>query len=131
MITVSARPNGCGQRASNDGGKSAAQGAIWLARGGAVVTLLQRRADLHETMSDYVIHDIDLYGVVVRDRSEIGEGHGADGRLEAVTLRDGERMALSFPFLFLGALPCTHWLAVGDGAMVVRFVHERTSGVPA
>ena len=33
------------------GGNSAAQAAIWLARGGALVTLLHRRADLSETMS--------------------------------------------------------------------------------
>ena len=33
------------------GGNSAAQAAVWLARGGALVTLLHRRADLAETMS--------------------------------------------------------------------------------
>ncbi len=33
------------------GGNSAAQAAVWLARGGALVTLLHRRADLRETMS--------------------------------------------------------------------------------
>ena len=33
------------------GGNSAAQAAVWLARGGALVTLLHRRADLGETMS--------------------------------------------------------------------------------
>src|SRR5690348_6978665 len=32
------------------GGNSAGQAAVWLARGGALVTLLHRRADLHETM---------------------------------------------------------------------------------
>ena len=59
------------------GGNSAAQAAIWLARGGALVTLLHRRADLSETMSDYLIRDLDRYGVQVRDRSEIAELHGA------------------------------------------------------
>ena len=34
------------------GGNSAAQAAVWLARGGALVTLLHRRADLSETMSE-------------------------------------------------------------------------------
>jgi thioredoxin reductase (NADPH) len=160
------------------GGNSAAQAAIWLARGGALVTLLHRRADLSETMSDYLIHDLDRFHVEVRDRSEIAELHGSDGQLEAVTLVDGERLPLSYLFLFLGASPCTEWLgdavarddrgfvltgsdagadglletsvpgiyaagdvrsgsikrcatAVGEGAMVVRFVHERLSGVPA
>ena len=160
------------------GGNSAAQAAIWLARGGALVTLLHRRADLRETMSDYLIQDLDRYGIAVRDRSEIGELHGAGGELVAVTLKSGERLPFSFLFLFLGAAPCTDWLgdvvardsrgfvltggngssgglletnvpgifavgdvrsgsvkrcatAVGEGAMVVRFVHERLSGVPA
>ena len=44
------------------GGNSAGQAAIWLARGGALVTLLHRRADLRETMSDYLIRDLDRYG---------------------------------------------------------------------
>ncbi len=157
------------------GGNSAAQAAIWLARGGALVTLLHRRSDLRETMSDYLVHDLERAGVVVRGRSEVAALHGHDGELEAATLRDGERIALSYLFLFLGASPCTAWLAdtvaldddgfvltgqragaegiletsvpgvfavgdvrsgsikrcataVGEGAMVVRFVHERFSG---
>ena len=85
------------------GGNSAGQAAVWLARGGALVTLLHRRADLRETMSDYLVHDLERYGVVVRDRSEIAALHGEDGRLEAVTLNSGERLAFSFLFLFLGA----------------------------
>jgi thioredoxin reductase (NADPH) len=160
------------------GGNSAAQAAIWLARGGALVTLMHRRADLRETMSDYLIVELERYGVAVRDRSEVAELHGEDGQLEAVTLRDGERLPFSFLFLFLGAAPCTEWLgdvlardakgfvitgadagadglletsvpgiyaagdvrsgsikrcatAVGEGAMVVRFVHQHLSGVPA
>jgi thioredoxin reductase (NADPH) len=153
------------------GGNSAAQAAVWLARGGALVTLLHRRADLAETMSAYLIDELDRYGVVVRDRSEITELHGTDGRLESVTLTDGTDLPFSFLFLFLGASPCTGWLgdciardakgfiltgedagaeglletsvpgvyaagdvragsikrcatAVGEGATVVRFVHE-------
>ena len=87
------------------GGNSAAQAAIWLAHGGALVTLLHRRDDLSETMSDYLIHDLDRAGIAVRGRSEIVELHGSDGQLEAATLRDGERIPLSFLFLFLGARP--------------------------
>jgi len=156
------------------GGNSAAQAAVWLARGGALVTLLHRRADLAETMSQYLIDELQRYGVAVRDRSEIAALHGEDGELDGVTLSDGERLPLSFLFLFLGASPCTEWLgeaiardakgfvltgeeagaeglletsvpgvyaagdvragsikrcatAVGEGATVVRFVHERLS----
>lgn len=92
------------------GGNSAAQAAVWLARGGALVTLLHRRADLTETMSNYLIEELDRYGIEVRDRSEIGELHGEDGVLEGVTLLDGTRLPFSFLFLFLGASPCTDWL---------------------
>jgi thioredoxin reductase (NADPH) len=154
------------------GGNSAAQAAVWLARGGALVTLLHRRDDLSETMSSYLLEELDRFGVAVRDRSEVTALHGEDGRLDAVTLSDGSELPLSFLFLFLGASPCTDWLgdvvardedgfiltgaeagaeglletsvpgvyaagdvragsikrcatAVGEGATVVRFVHER------
>jgi thioredoxin reductase (NADPH) len=156
------------------GGNSAAQAAIWLARGGALVTLLHRRGDVSETMSNYLIEELDRYGVAVRDRSEISALHGENGRLEAVTLTDGAELPFSYLFLFLGATPCTDWLgeaiardakgfvltgaeagadglletsvpgiyaagdvragsikrcatAVGEGATVVRFVHEHLS----
>jgi len=92
------------------GGNSAGQAAVWLARGGALVTLLHRRADVRETMSAYLIQELERYGVAVRDSSEIATLHGDDGVLEAVTLKTGERLPLSFLFLFLGALPCTEWL---------------------
>jgi thioredoxin reductase (NADPH) len=156
------------------GGNSAAQAAVWLARGGALVTLLHRRADLAETMSQYLIEELERYGVAVRARSEVRALHGEDGKLQGVTLSDGVELPLSFLFLFLGASPCTEWLgdvvdrdehgfvltgpevgaeglletsvpgvfaagdvragsikrcatAVGEGATVVRFVHERLS----
>jgi len=65
-------------------------------------------------MSDYLIRELDRFGVVVRDRSEIAILHGKDGQLESVTLKGGEHLAVSFLFFFLGALPCTEWL---DGAV--------------
>jgi thioredoxin reductase (NADPH) len=92
------------------GGNSAGQAAVWLARGGALTTLLHRRADLRETMSDYLVRELDRYGVAVRDHSEIAALHGAEGQLDAVTLKTGERLPFSFLFLFLGADPCTDWL---------------------
>jgi thioredoxin reductase (NADPH) len=156
------------------GGNSAAQAAIWLARGGALVTLLHRRADLSETMSQYLIDDLERYGVAVRDRSEIAAVGGEEGRLRSVALVDGSELPFSYLFLFLGALPCTEWLgdvvardhdgfiltgpeagadglletsvpgvyaagdvragstkrcatAVGEGAAVIGFVHQRMS----
>ena len=92
------------------GGNSAGQAAVWLARGGALVTLLHRRADLRETMSSYLIEELERYGVAVSDRSEVAALHGSDGRLQSITLTDGNRLSFSFLFLFLGAWPCTDWL---------------------
>jgi thioredoxin reductase (NADPH) len=63
-------------------------------------------------MSDYLIGDLDRAGVTVRDHSEVAELHGAGGQLEAVTLKDGERLPLGAMFCFLGADPCTDW--IGD-----------------
>jgi thioredoxin reductase (NADPH) len=92
------------------GSNSAGQAAVWLSRGGALVTLLHRRGDLRETMSDYLVRDLARAGVMVRDGSEIAELHGEDGQLEAVTLSGGERIACAFLFLFLGAQPATAWI---------------------
>jgi thioredoxin reductase (NADPH) len=123
------------------GGNSAGQAAVWLARGGALVTLLHRRGDLRETMSDYLIRELDRYGVAVRDRSEIAELHGTDGRLEAVTLTDGTRLPFSFLFLFLGARPCTEWVEgavarhedgfvlTGDAAGAARLLETSIPGI--
>jgi thioredoxin reductase (NADPH) len=101
------------------GGNSAGQAAVWLARGGALVTLLHRRADLRETMSEYLLAELDRYGVAVRDRSEVAELHGSGGELEAVTLIDGARLPLGSLFCFLGADPCTDWI----GEFVARDEH--------
>jgi thioredoxin reductase (NADPH) len=92
------------------GGNAAGQAAVSLARSGALVTLLHRRADLRETMSDYLVHELQRYGVTVRDKSEVAELHGKDGRLDAVMLKNGQRLVCSFLFFFLGALPHTEWL---------------------
>ena len=79
-------------------------------------------------MSDYLIRELERFGVVVRDRSEIAALHGDDGRLESVTLNNGERLPLSFLFFFLGALPCTDWL----GGAVARDEHGFIlTGAPA
>jgi thioredoxin reductase (NADPH) len=115
------------------GGNSAGQAAVWLARGGALVTLLHRRADLAETMSHYLLGEIDRYGVAVRDRSEIAALHGAGGELEAVTLRNGSTLAFTSLFLFLGAEPCTEWLgdavARDERGFIITGVDAGASGL--
>ena len=123
------------------GGNSAGQAAVWLARGGALVTLIHRRADLRETMSDYLIRELERYGVTVRDGDELAALHGANGLLEAVTLKSGDRLPLSFLFFFLGAKPCTVWLddtvacddkgfiLTGDAAGADNLLETSVSGI--
>jgi thioredoxin reductase (NADPH) len=125
------------------GGNSAGQAAVWLARGGALVTLLHRRAALRETMSDYLIRELERFGVAVRNRSEIAALHGAHGQLEAVTLKDGDQLRFSYLFLFLGALPCTDWLGeavdrdehgfivTGAGANADKLLETSVAGILA
>ena len=110
------------------GGNSAGQAAVWLARGGALVTLLHRRASLRETMSDYLIQELERFGVAVRDRAEITSLQGDDGELAAVTLSDGKELPLSTLFLFIGASPCTEWL---DGAVMRDHDGFVLTGAPA
>ena len=105
-----ARLCGASRVAVVGGGNSAGQAAMWLTRGGALVTVLHRRADLRETMSDYLVRDLERAGVAVRGGTEIAALHGREGALEAVTLTSGERLSFAFLFLFLGALPCTDWI---------------------
>ena len=92
------------------GGNSAGQAAVWLVRNGAQVALLHRRQDLRETMSDYLVREVEDHGVLVHGSCEIIAVHGADGQLQEVTLANGDRIPVSFLFLFLGAEPHTDWL---------------------
>jgi thioredoxin reductase (NADPH) len=64
-------------------------------------------------MSAYLLLEFERYGVAVHGRSETAELQGEGGRLEAVTLRSGERLPFSFLLFFLGAVPCTDWLDHG------------------
>jgi thioredoxin reductase (NADPH) len=106
------------------GGNSAGQAAMFLAQHHCKVTLAIRRADLTQTMSQYLIERIDadpkvelLTGVEVQALA--GQDH-----LEQVTFRDiatGEQSTISCAalFSFIGALPATTWL----GGEVLRDAH--------
>ena len=130
-------------------------------------------------MSDYLLLELDRYGVAVRDRSEIAELHGSrrrargrDAHATASGCRSRSCSCSSAPrraptgsatrspatsngFVLTGADAGAEGLletsvpgiyaagdvragsikrcatAVGEGAMVVRFVHERLSGIAA
>ncbi|HEX8497311.1 MAG TPA: FAD-dependent oxidoreductase [Actinomycetales bacterium] len=97
------------------GGNSAGQAALHLARFARSVTLLVRRADLTQTMSDYLIREMRYVPrITVRPCAEVVDG-GGEGRLAWITVRDlttgqttqHEAHGL---FLLLGAEPHCEWL---------------------
>jgi thioredoxin reductase (NADPH) len=97
------------------GGNSAGQAAVHLARYAGRVTILVRRASLGETMSSYLINEIDAAeNIEVRPHTEITGGAGK-GALESVDLRDcrtgrEETVPAAALFLMIGAQPHTEWL---------------------
>ncbi len=97
------------------GGNSAGQAAIHLARFARSVRIMVRRPDLTETMSRYLIEEIEYSPrIEVVGCAEVVDG-GGDGRLEWVAVHDtstGEvrRSAAHGLFLLLGAEPHCEWL---------------------
>ena len=97
------------------GGNSAGQGAMYLSRYAKEVQIVVRRETLRETMSHYLIDQIEKTpNIRLRARTEIGRVEG-DGHVERVTftsLDDGvfqseEADAL---FVFIGTNPRSDWL---------------------
>jgi thioredoxin reductase (NADPH) len=99
------------------GGNSAGQATIFLAKHARTVTLLIRHDDVSRDMSRYLVDQIEkLPNVEVWRGTEVSELIGGDGRLRALVVRDtktGERreIATTVLFVFIGAEPCTAWLA--------------------
>lgn len=97
------------------GGNSAGQAAVHLARFARSVTLLVRRPDLSETMSSYLVGELEYNPrITVRTCTTVVDG-GGDGRLEWLELRDArtgatERVPAQGLFLLLGAEPHCEWL---------------------
>ncbi len=97
------------------GANSAGSASIHLARHAARVTLLVRGGSLVDTMSDYLIREIDnADNVDVRLHTEIEDVRG-DLRLEGLVLRDrstgtAEEVAADAAFILIGAAPHTSWL---------------------
>jgi thioredoxin reductase (NADPH) len=97
------------------GGNSAGQAAVHLARFAGRVTILVRRDALTETMSRYLIDEIEAAGNIdVRPHTEVTGGAG-EGALEAIELRDcrtgrEETVPAAALFLMIGAQPHTEWL---------------------
>ena len=97
------------------GGNSAGQAAIHLARFARSVTIVVRRPDLTQTMSDYLIREMSFNPLIsVRGRTAVVDG-GGEGRLEWLVERDldtGEerRVEAGGLFLLLGAEPHCDWI---------------------
>ncbi len=97
-------------------GNSAGQAAIHLARYAASVTILCRDDALGQSMSDYLVQQVERAPTIsVRLHTEVVDGRGGS-RLEGLSLRDrhsGEIQDVSAGALFvmIGAEPHTGWLA--------------------
>jgi thioredoxin reductase len=97
------------------GGNSAGQAAVYLARYADQVSLLIRRPSLTETMSDYLIRELEaLPNVDIRPRVQVVGGSGTEF-LESFVLRDldsgAETVQTGVLFLLIGSEPRTEWLA--------------------
>jgi thioredoxin reductase (NADPH) len=97
------------------GGNSAGQGAMHLARYASEVQIVVRRGDLRETMSQYLIEQIEKTpNIRLRPRTEIA-GIEGQGHVERVTLRlldDGSCRTedADAVFVFIGTRPRSDWL---------------------
>lgn len=95
------------------GGNSAGQAAIHLARFARSVTIVVRRPSLAETMSAYLIDEIETQDqITVRTHAHVVDG-GGEGRLQWIELESGgDRLRLDADglFLLLGAEPGCDWL---------------------
>ncbi len=100
------------------GGNSAGQAAIHLARFAKSVTIMVRRHGLGETMSQYLVNEIEWNPrVTVATRCEVAAA-GGDGRLEWIDVRDSDsgdvvRRNAEGLFLLLGAEPHCDWIPAG------------------
>ena len=96
-------------------GNSAGQGAMYLARYAKEVEIVLRRTTLRDTMSQYLIDQIEKTpNIQLRPRTEIDSVDG-DGHVERVALTsldDGSRQVEEADalFVFIGARPRTDWL---------------------
>ena len=98
------------------GGNSAGQGAIYLARYAKEVEVVVRRESLRETMSQYLIEQIEKTpNIRLRPGTEIERVEG-EGHVEKVTLKslaDGSMRTEDADalFIFIGTSPRCGWLA--------------------
>ncbi len=97
------------------GGNSAGQGAMHLARYAKDVQIVVRRAGIQETMSQYLIEQIEKTpNIRLRARTDVAGVEG-EGRAQRVTFRsldDGtcRTEEIDALFMFIGTRPRSEWL---------------------
>src|SRR5918998_2276003 len=96
-------------------GNSAGQAAMHLSKYASSVTVLVRRDSLADSMSDYLIRQIEATeNIEVRLNTQVVDGSG-EGRLERLVLEDSlsgltETVPAAGLFVLIGAQPHTEWL---------------------
>lgn len=116
------------------GGNSAGQAGLFLTRFTDDVTILIRRQTLSETMSQYLIDNIDVNeAVTVRPRTQVAKAHGTN-RLESLDLLDLDTNQTTTVdagalFILIGQKPQTDWLSgvveLDDRGFVVTGIDVR------
>jgi len=97
------------------GANSAGQAAMYFSRYARNVVMLVRGDSLSKSMSQYLIDEIAKTPTIqVRTCCQVVEAHGAH-HLERLTIADTntgvtETVPASSLFIFIGAMPNTHWL---------------------
>ncbi|HEY0109578.1 MAG TPA: FAD-dependent oxidoreductase [Fibrella sp.] len=97
------------------GGNSAGQGAMYLSRTASEVFVCIHRTSLSETMSQYLIDQIERTpNIRLLPCCEIVEGKGGD-KLESLVIEDLDtnekrEVAAAAVFIFIGAKPLTDWI---------------------
>jgi thioredoxin reductase (NADPH) len=95
-------------------GNSGGQAAVHASRYADTVTLLCRRKSLADSMSRYLIDEVEAAGIEVLLETHIVGAEG-EGRLQRLVLRDGRRggtttVPADAVFVLIGAQPRTAWL---------------------
>jgi thioredoxin reductase (NADPH) len=97
------------------GGNSAGQAAMYLARYAKEVEIIVRRDNLRETMSQYLIEQIEkTENIRLRPRTEVTRVEG-DGHVERIALKSVDDGATKLEcadalFIFIGTSPRSDWL---------------------
>jgi thioredoxin reductase (NADPH) len=118
------------------GGNSAGQSAVHLSKYASEVTVLVRRETVAESMSGYLVTELEaIPNIEVRLGLEISGGGGVDG-FDHVVVRsrrsgDEERIEADALFILIGSQPGTDWLkdsVVRDDWGFIVTGHDLVSG---